>query len=68
MTTRVELPRFHRVLLATLHYGLYMIGHASTDSERIDEDCCMDNCGVPIFQDQVSEKQQALIDQFGVKS
>lgn len=62
------IDRKDRVLLAQLHYGLYTIGFAITDSERVDEDCCMDNCGVPYYTEKLSLREQDLIELYGRKN
>lgn len=43
------LTREERIWIATKFFGLYVLGNAMTESEKIDEDCGMDNMGVPRY-------------------
>lgn len=52
-----RLSREERVQLAQKIYGLYSIGLAMSESERIDEDCCMDNCKVPFLRSQLKQAE-----------
>jgi hypothetical protein len=57
-----ELSRDERIDLAVCYYGWYTFGMAATDSERCDEDCAMDNGGVPRYADQLTEKHIEVLD------
>lgn len=54
MTTD-QLTREERIDLAVCCYGLYSIGLASNECQRIDEDCAMDNMGVPFLRSQLTD-------------
>lgn len=56
-----ELPRKDRVRLAVVMYGLYLIGQASNDLERIDEDCAMDNSQIPRRYEELNDLQRYVI-------
>lgn len=56
------LPRETRINLAVSYYGLYMFGMAVTQSERVDEDCAMDNAGIPYYEDQLTEAHKAKLE------
>lgn len=58
-----HIARADRVALASSFYGLYLLGSAMTDSERIDEDCAMDNMRVPFLTDCLSNAQRAYLEQ-----
>ena len=45
------LSREARITLGSSFYGIYTLGMASTESEMIDEDCVMDNIGVPFYEE-----------------
>jgi hypothetical protein len=53
-----EMSRQHRIILGSNYYGLYVLGMASTDFERTDEDCGMDNIGVPRRYEDLTEKHR----------
>lgn len=59
MTTAIS--RDDRVVLACSYYGLYAIGMATNDFERTDENCAMDNVGVPYYQEQLTEDHLAVL-------
>lgn len=56
-----ELPRKDRIRLGVMMYGLYLLGLASNDCERVDEDCAMDNSGVPRDYSQLTEQHKHVI-------
>lgn len=58
------LARNERIYLATRIHGLYTLGMAVTESEKTDEDCCMDNTGVPHYYSQLNERDRACLDAF----
>jgi len=47
-----QLTRVERLNLAVCYFGLYMIGMATNDGDKVDEDCAMDNAGVPLYLQQ----------------
>lgn len=49
------LARDQRVCIAQTCFGLYLIGLAATESEIIDENCAMDNAGVPFYEEMLTE-------------
>lgn len=57
----VPLKRKDRIYLAVAYYGWYTFGMAATDSQRIDEDCAMDNGGVPYYEHQLNDKQREIL-------
>lgn len=58
------LSREDRLTLAQCYYGWYTFGMATTDSERVDEDCAMDNNGVPYYEDQLTDKHKEVLARF----
>lgn len=55
------LSRNDRIYLGAVYYGLYTLGMAGSDSERTDEDCAMDNFGVPYYQYQLSDSHKEIL-------
>lgn len=55
------LPRQYRIDLAVMVHGLYTIGMAVTDGERCDEDCAMDNMGIPYYWAQLTERDRVAL-------
>jgi len=55
---RDELSYRERVTIACMFYGLYRMGVAVTDFDRVDELCCMDNMHVPWLYSQLTDKMQ----------
>lgn len=60
--TNGEMSRQHRVTLGTCMYGLYVLGLATTPSEECDEDCAMNNMGVPYRYEDLTATQRATLD------
>jgi hypothetical protein len=54
-------PREDRIYLGQTVYGLYTLGLAGSDSERIDEDCAMDNMRVPYYKKDLTSAQRSII-------
>lgn len=59
--TKGEMSRKHRILVGSVIFGLYVLGFAVTDSEKIDEDCRMDNACVPRHYEDLREKDRKYI-------
>lgn len=59
-----KLEREERIHLAVVYFGLYTFGLASTAFQQTDEDCAMDNGGVPYYEDQLNADQWKLIEKF----
>jgi hypothetical protein len=55
------IPREDRIYLGQTVYGLYTLGMAGSDSERIDEDCVMDNMRVPYYKKDLTSAQHSII-------
>ena len=60
-TLMEPLPRKSRIDLAVLVHGLYTFGMATTDCERCDEDCAMDNMGIPYYKYQLTERDKEVL-------
>lgn len=58
------LTRKERINIATHFYGLYTIGLASNDFQRIDEDCAMDNMRVPFLKSQLTPEMEKYLESF----
>lgn len=55
------ISREDRVALASRVHGLYLIGQASCEAQRLDEDCAMDNARVPQrYEELTAEDRKAL--------
>lgn len=61
LPTKGEMSRKHRILVGSVIFGLYTLGLAITESEKIDEDCCMDNSGIPHHYEDLREKDRKHI-------
>lgn len=61
--TLTPIPREDRLYLARAVYGLYTFGLAQTDRDRIDEDCAMDNQGIPYYLEQLTDSQRLTINE-----
>jgi hypothetical protein len=57
-----SLTRNERLNLAVCYFGLYTIGMATNDCDKVDEDCAMDNAGVPFYYDQLNDRQRKVLD------
>lgn len=60
--TSGEMTHEHRVILGSTIFGLYMLGMATTNFERTDEWCAMDNVGVPFLYENLTDEQRAHIE------
>lgn len=58
------LSREDRLILAQSYFGWYTFGMATTESERVDENCAMDNGGVPIYEDQLTDKHKEVLKKY----
>jgi hypothetical protein len=58
-----KIPRQDRIALACSFYGLYMFGLAVTESERVDEDCAMNNARVPWCVGMLTEAHEKYLDE-----
>lgn len=67
MSSVDSLHRKDRIAIACRFYGLYTIGFASTEREKVDEDCCMDNMRVPYRTDQLTEDMQQYLSDLNVR-
>lgn len=61
LPTQGEMTHEHRVTIGSLKHGLYLLGMATTDFERTDERCAMDNSRVPHRYEQLSDEDRQLI-------
>lgn len=61
-TMMEPISRAERITLAVCVYGLYTMGLATTDSERCDEDCAMDNMRVPYYKEQLTPRDVAALE------
>jgi hypothetical protein len=59
-----ELTHRERILLADKFFGLYLIGFAGSESERVDERCAMDNSLVPFMTSHLTKVQREHIEYF----
>lgn len=57
-----QLTRNERLNLAVCYFGLYTIGMATNDGDKVDEDCAMDNAGVPFYYNQLNDRQRKVLD------
>lgn len=57
-----EIDRNDRISIACTFYGLYMIGLATTEIEKIDENCAMDNFGVPYYKHQLTDGHKQYLE------
>lgn len=57
----VALSREDRITLASCYYGLYTIGMAANKSQQIDEDCAMNNVGVPHYEHQLTDRHRQVL-------
>lgn len=62
------LPREDRITLAVMLHGMYTFGMAATDGERCDEDCAMDNMGIPYYREHLTERDRAVLDDYRASS
>lgn len=58
------IPRKDRIILGQTWYGLYTLGLAITDLQRIAEDCAMDDLGVPFYIEKLTDEQKDRIEEF----
>jgi len=56
-----------RLDLAVCYFGLYTFGLATTPKEIVDEQCAMDNCGVPFLESLLNEKQKQILEKLSGK-
>ena len=57
------IPREDRLFLAATVFGLYSIGRAPSRGAQIDENCAMDNAGVPYYDHQLTIEMQDKLDE-----
>ena len=57
----VALSREDRITLASCYYGLYLVGMAANKSQQIDEDCAMNNMGVPYYEHQLTDRHRQVL-------
>lgn len=55
------LNREDRITIAVTLFGLYTLGMAENESEKIDENCAMDNMGVPYYEEQLNEDHHQVL-------
>ena len=66
MSTQEKKPlsREDQLALAQYYYGWHIKGMTATDSQRVDEDCAMDNGGVPQYEDQLTDKHKEVLEKY----